>query len=202
VIRFKGVSATARRLERMANGIPQAAQRAMSRALDTTETHVVRALRRDLGLDREAIARSIEVKKPTFSDLTGYLKVRRYAGMGGRKTPRGKIPLIYFNARGPEPSRGKGSGVRYRLPAPGRGAVTKGFILELRSKHRGVYRRKMDAGRLPIVELYGPSLARVARRSDVMRPARVVYREAFAKRLRHELGRLTTGRGGADGAGA
>jgi len=52
VIRFKGVSATARRLERMANGIPQAAQRAMSRALDTTETHVVRALRRDLGLDR------------------------------------------------------------------------------------------------------------------------------------------------------
>lgn len=68
-----------------------------------------------------------------------------------------RIPLIKFGATGPEPSRGKGSGVTARTR---RGRYPRAFIATMRSGHRGVFERKTTR-RLPIREKFGPSIAHV-----------------------------------------
>jgi hypothetical protein len=92
-----------------------------------------------------------------------------------------RIPLIDWDARGPYPSRGKGRGVSTSLRTSGvtaikargkalgvggstgggRGRYPHAFIAQMRSGHRGVFQRG-GTKRMPIFELFGPSIARVA----------------------------------------
>jgi hypothetical protein len=72
-----------------------------------------------------------------------------------------RIPLIDFAARGPEPSRGRGRGVSYRLPG-GRSRDPHAFIATMPSGHRGVFKRT-GKERNPIIQSHGPSLVNVFR---------------------------------------
>lgn len=146
--------------------------RSMNRALTSGRTLMVQRIAADTGL------RSSDIKKAmAFSEASAQnLEARMALGLK-------RIPLIQFNARGPEPSRGKGRGVSYRLKG-GSGRIPTAFIATMRSGHRGVFAR-VGKARLPVRELFGPSLGHVFAKYRPEGIARV--KEAFAKNFASEM---------------
>ena len=137
---------------------PLVMARAVNRAGTAGKTAMVKAVAADTGIQQKAITNEIRLSRASRSEPTFSVEVR------GRR-----IPLIAFQARGPEPSRGRGRGVSYRLPT-GRGNAPSAFIATMRTGHRGVFKRiGSSSGKsrgawslnLPIVELRGPSLPHV-----------------------------------------
>lgn len=152
------IKALQRDLEELGRQAAQVMARSLNRAGVSGQTAMTRAVAADTGIAQKNIKREIKLDKATRT-------VPRVAlTIAGRR-----IPLIAFQARGPEPSRGRGKGVTYRLPT-GRGRVGDAFIATMRTGHRGVFKRKPGATRrgkeptrpqLPIMELRGPSLPHV-----------------------------------------
>lgn len=136
-------------LREMGRQAPIVMARALNRAGTSGKTATVKAVAKDTGLQQKYINREIKVDKATRTKPTVAVEI---AGK--------RIPLIAFQARGPEPSRGKGRGVSYRLPT-GRGRVEDAFIVTVGTgRHRGVFKRR-SRRRFPIVELRGPSIPHV-----------------------------------------
>jgi hypothetical protein len=163
--------------------ITRAAVRALNRAIDSGKTAMSRDIAQDTGLKVGEVKAALPVRKATRDRLEAAFAATLK-----------RIPLIHFRARGPEPSRGRGRGVSYGLPG-GRSRVANAFIAQMASGHRGVFKRK-GSKRLPVVELYGPSLGHVFAK---YRPAGMARtREAFSAAFDHELARLTAGQGVAD----
>jgi hypothetical protein len=156
--------------------------RALNRAINSGRTVMVRAIAKDMGLKSTDVRNALRLAEASLAKP----EARLAASLK-------QIPLIKFNARGPEPSRGKGRGVSYRLPG-GRGRIPSGFIATMRSGHRGVFTRK-GSGRLPIEEKFGPSIGHVFRKYRPQGLARA--KEAFAKNFAHEM-EFARSRGGAD----
>jgi len=133
--------------------------RAVNRTANNAKTAMVRVIAADMGLQSKAVRDKItvQVAKNTGQAPAGYL----YADSK-------RVPLIEFKARGPEPSRGRGRGVKAKLKG-GAGVYPRAFIATMRSGHRGVFERntairarKGQASGSPalgIHELYGPSIA-------------------------------------------
>jgi hypothetical protein len=152
---------------------PIALARAINRTAASERTAMARAVAADMGLTVSTAREAIRVDKASATT------------QAARVTARGKrIPLIEFKARGPEPSRGRGRGVTYQGQG-GRKTIPSAFLATVGTgRHRGVFLRRGRA-RLPIRELYGPSIAHVfatlipvgeARRGDVL-----------TKNVEHEL---------------
>lgn len=137
-----------RGIENMRRRFPLLLRGAVRRAGTTARAEMARAVSEDSGLPVTRCKREIRVNE--LGDLGVQLEIT-----GNR------IPLIDFAARGPEPSRGQGRGVSYRLPG-GRGRDPHAFIATMQSGHRGVFRRT-GKGRLPVIQLHGPSLVNVFR---------------------------------------
>jgi len=156
--------------------------RALNRAIVSGRTAMTRAIVADTGLQSRYVSREIKVDRAQKSRPVAAIEI------AGRR-----IPLIAFGARGPEPSRGRGRGVSYRLPM-GRGRVPDAFIATVGAGHRGVFRRKPGARRrgprplrsqLPIFELRGPSLPHVfEKKFPVFRAA---AEESLLKNLASEI---------------
>lgn len=146
--------------------------RAMNRAVTSGRTLLVQRLAADTGLKSGDIKKAMTVHEASSQRLEARL------GIGLKR-----IPLISFNARGPEPSRGRGRGVSYRLRG-GAGRISNAFIATMRSGHRGVFVRGAK-GRLPIGERFGPSLGHVFAKYRPEGIARL--KEAFATNFAHEM---------------
>lgn len=135
---------------------PQAMRRAIQKTGVTARTELSRLVAADMALPVRSVRD--EIKMITDSQ-SATLQVRGY-----------RIPLIDFKARGPEPSRGRGTGVSYSLPG-GRGRLPHAFIATMPSGHRGVFERTGRFGaakkrgrvggarREVIAEKFGPSIA-------------------------------------------
>ncbi len=129
---------------------PTVVMRAMNRAATSARADMSRQIASDTGLKVGDVRDQIRLELATTSRLVARLTAR------GRR-----VPLIDFKARGPEPSRGRGRGVSVKLPgSKSGGRYPHAFIATMRSGHRGVFKR-VGTKRLPIVELFGPSLVRV-----------------------------------------
>jgi hypothetical protein len=176
------IQALQKELLEIAAEAPGIMARALNRAGVSGQTAIVRAVAADTGITQKNIKSEIALDKATRSLPRVSVTIK------GRR-----IPLIAFQARGPEPSRGRGKGVSYRLPT-GRGRIGDAFIATMRSGHRGVFRRKPGGTRhgstptrpqLPIKELRGPSLPHVfEKKLDVFRNA---AQESLVKNLRSEI---------------
>ena len=148
------------------------------------------------------VASDIGIRVGTVRDEIK-LRLNEQEGSATISASGARIPLIEFNARGPEPSRGTGRGVSYRIgKAASRGRNPKAFITTLRGGHRGVFARKGASVRrsqtgwsknLPIVELKGPSLPHVFAKYIPLGIARA--EEQLGKNLEHEL-QYALGQGG------
>jgi hypothetical protein len=131
------------------------------------------------------------IRKATFSTLRGAIEIT------GRR-----IPLIELKATGSEPSRGRGQGVSYSLGGQRRRRGTA-FITTLKSGHRGVFKRlgpsvSKSTGawskNLPIVELRGPSIPRVAAKRSILNALKTVGQVTLARNLNAEIRFVLSGR--------
>lgn len=149
---------------------PRAIARAINRSAESGRTAGARAISRDMKAkvgdvkERIVISRATEQKH----EATFYASAKR-------------LSVYEMRARGPYPSRGKGSGVTASTPTrkyPG------AFIAKMRSGHFGVFRR-VGKMQLPIVELLYVSIAHVF---EKVRPV-IIGRslEQLQKNLRHEF---------------
>jgi hypothetical protein len=121
--------------------------RALNRGINAARTVMVSRISKDTGLRSKDVRDALRMTPATYD--------RPVARMA---TSLKRIPLIKFGARGPEPSRGKGRGVSYKLGGQGKQRVPNAFIATMPSGHRGVFVRAMGA--------HGPlqgSLARLAK---------------------------------------
>lgn len=185
-------------IRKLGEQAPLAAARALNRSIASVQTSAVRSLADDLNIAQKFVRAAMRITKATRVTLKAELEVT------GRR-----LPLIAFNARGPQPSRGKGPGVRYSL-GRGRGLAAGAFIARVASAaqleqgvgHLGVFRRlgpstRRSAGawsrNLPIVELFGPSLPRVFSRAAIAESRRQLAGELFAKNIQHEVEFLVRG---------
>lgn len=171
-IAFVGSAEIDRWLREHPKRATRATVRAMNRALTSGRALMVQRIAADTGLKSGVVRKAFAVRNATNERLEARL------GVGLKR-----IPLIDFNARGPFPSRGKGRGVSYRLKG-GSGRIPNAFIAEMKSGHRGVFAR-VGKTRLPIRELFGPSLGHVFAK---YRPEGIAkLKEAFATNFAHEM---------------
>jgi hypothetical protein len=181
-------AATSRQVERLVDRyvdrFPVAIARALNRAGTSTRAVMARAISKDTGLPVNTVRGKLHLDKATPHHL-----VVRISVTGKR------LPLINFKARGPEPSRGRGRGVTARLPG-GAGRYPHAFIATMATGHKGVFQRQSrgpGSRRLPIRQLYGPSLPKVF---EKVTPEGLAAGEAaLVKNLVSELRFATSGGG-------
>jgi hypothetical protein len=167
------------RLKSQARAI--AIPRALNRSIASAKTAMVRVISEDTTLKAKDVRDKIWVGLATADSHVA----RLYA------SPK-KIPLIQFNAKGPNPSRGRGrvtttlSGARKSYPGM--------FIATMPSGHIGVFGRSatkfMQAGphggrRPAIFESFGPSIMHVFMRHQAIGIARA--QEQLVKNLNSEF---------------
>jgi hypothetical protein len=163
----------------------RAGRTGIARALKRTGISERAQLARDVGKDTGLGVARVKDEISTRVNVDGGTVTLTTAGV--------RIPLIEFQARGPRPSRGrKGSrvtAIRFgqRVGYPGAfiatvfGALPSGVTS---SGHEGVFRR-LGQKRLPIKQLYGPSIATVFGKHLPAAVSRGV--EVLGKNLQHEL---------------
>ena len=176
-ITVQGADAVVADLTGFHSKVNKGAVRALNRALTAGRTAMARDIASDTGIGVRDVTKALSERKATID--------RAEAAFGA--TIR-RIPLIYFKARQ------TATGVTAKLTG-GAGRYPSAFIARMRSGHEGVFRRKYVGSigtrmtkRLPIVELFGPSLGHVFAKH---RPAALARtQEAFHAAFAHELDRL------------
>lgn len=141
------IQQTQRAVAKLREKAPYAIARAINRAAVSGRTQLARDTSADMKLKVGVVRDKIVIEEAT---TTKHL-AKVYAS-------NKRVALIEFGARGRYPSRGKGKGVSARTQT---GRYPNAFIAFMRSGHKGVFARKTTA-RLPIHELFGPSIAHVA----------------------------------------
>lgn len=174
--------------------VQRAFVRAAKRSIDSGRSVMAKLIAADTGLTQKVVREALSMRYPSMADPVASMRARTK-----------RIPLIDFKARGPQPSRGRGAGVTYRNPGGGRGLIANAFIAVTRAQadgsggsHLGVFKRT-GKKRLPIKQLYGPSIGQVFSKFRQQGVDRAL--EVFDKNFDHELGFLNSQPGGAD-AGA
>jgi len=167
--------------------IARGAVSALNRAIKSGRTAMAKEIAGDTGMKYGDVLDALAIQQATQARLeaTFAAKLKR-------------IPLKAFNAKQTK------SGVSYNL-GKGRSLVASAFIARMKSSHEGVFKRKYVGSigtrmskRLPIVELFGPSLGHVFGKHRPLGLART--KEAFDTAFAHELKRLTDKQGGSPDA--
>jgi hypothetical protein len=149
-----------------------AARRSLDRAGASAKTDISRSVAADTGLGVAKVKERIKVEKTDAATRTVTADPRR-------------VPIIEFKAKGPEPSRGQGAGVSYKLPT-GRGRLPHAFIAPGKGGRRAVFQR-IGAAREPLEEKFGPSVFQSA--AKFARAVAEKAIEVLRERLRHEMSR-------------
>jgi hypothetical protein len=143
-------SAVQRMLSNLGSNLPKVVSRALNKTISSARTEMKRQIAKDIGIKAGVVDKSLKVTKASTTSF-----VARLNASGKR------IPLInLITGKPPEPSRGKGRGVSYRLGGKTR-RIPSAFVATMpRSGHRGVFRR-VGKEQIPIIELFGPSIVHV-----------------------------------------
>lgn len=190
--------------------VHRAAVRALNRAMTTGRAFAARSIAAAAGLKVGTVRERLPIREAT--------KDRPEARMSGKLT---RIPLMAFKATGPRPSRGRGAGVKTRVPAAAgkyKNRYPHAFITTvtragrdgIHDGHEGVFVRvgsstHKSAGawsaNLPIKQLYGPSLGHLLRkiRPEAIATTQAAFEKNFAHEFQFEMSRRA---GGAAPAGA
>lgn len=187
-----------RELAELGKRAPRIAVASLNRTAGKVRTFLKREIAKDTGLKQGDVNKQMSIRKASAGDPRAVVVI---TGKG--------TPLIQMGARGPEPSRGKGSGVTYRFGGQTR-RVPSAFIATMpRSGHRGVFKRepwskhKRTPPRhdLPIRQLFGPSVVTIAKRHmDKARTNAQAWLVAEIQRLlgRKDLAGIESGIGGGE----
>ncbi len=148
--------------------------RSVKRGTMAGKTLMARLVAKDMGFKVGDVKNQIISRDPRANDPvpTGELRASLK-----------RIPLIKFRAQGPEPSRGQGRGVSHKVQG-GRKRLPEAFIATVGGQHKGVFMRR-GTRRLPIRELFGPSIGRVFVKHQKQVTDRA--QEQVSKELKHNL---------------
>ena len=136
-----------RRIEADLAAVPKAMPKVMSRAVNKTATSartvIVRQVAAEMPLKQATLRKRVRLTRASWR------RWRAVVRLTGKR-----IPLIQFGAR-----QTRRRGVTYRIRKTDRRRLAaSAFVATMPSGHRGVFRRRPGAQRLPIDELFGPSL--------------------------------------------
>jgi hypothetical protein len=175
---------------RLGSEAPLAMMRALNRTIGTVQTHAVRAIVADVGVPRKRVLEAASISRATPEQLVATLSIgERLSGTSGRHA--GRIPLADFRARQTR------AGVSYQIGRQGRKVLRGGFLATMQSGHRGAFKRvtptptrkgkPRSSPALPIVEKFGPSLARVFSRRYITDAMERLAIPTLHKNLMHEI---------------
>lgn len=125
------------------NGWPKAASWAINSTARTLRSRIVKRISRESGIQQKVVREQVKLSKAT-----------RYRLMATVKLMFGRLRLIDLGARQTK------KGVTYRAGQGRRKLVAHAFIERMPSGREGAFKR-LDLSRLPIKELFGPSIAGV-----------------------------------------
>lgn len=152
--------------------VPKAASRAINKAITKARTNTKRLVSRAMGVQQKRIKGDFNIRRASRTVLSGTLYSR------GRP-----IKLIYFKSTR-QLKRGVKSSA-YNKPR-----VYDGTFISKVGNHTGVFKRK-GTSRLPIKELYGPSvpetMADKVIRDKMGTTGRRVFRDEFRRQLTRVL---------------
>lgn len=134
--------------------LPLATARALNKTAASSQSVAVKAIAKEIGITQRAVRSQLWIRKASARCLT--------AVMGAAKGKR--LPLIQIDPK----AKQNAVGVRYRGGGNLRRLIPHAFLATMPSGHRGIYVRKPGAGRLPIHELQGPSIAYVFQQLKVL----------------------------------
>lgn len=154
IIELSGMEAVQAHLAATPKDVVKATIRAINAALGQGNTLMARLVATDTGLKVSDVKKRMYVVQASYTTPTGKLATKSLS----------RIPLMVFGATGPVPSRGKGRGVTARIGGS-RKTYPHAFIAGVTTGHEwvvhtGVFVR-VGRTRLPIKQLYGPSLGHV-----------------------------------------
>lgn len=157
-----------------------AAEKALVRSLNRTAagaaTAAVRAVSSNLRSTQKNVRRAITTKDARPERLESQVIARSK-----------RIPIFDLRPSPSTPTAAKPkTGVSY-LAATGRRRIPGSFIARMKSGHIGVFKRVKDAKRLPVAELFGPSIPLVFTRRDVQAAIKRVVSERLPRELKQNF---------------
>ncbi len=152
--------------------VPKAAARAINKTITTVNAQAARDIKKDIGGKLSISEIKASMNKTQANPRALYAAI--YAK--GRR-----IPLIKIDPSASQDS----SGVNYKT-GKGRNHIPHAFVSTMKTGHKGVFKRKGSA-RLPIQELYGPSLPKVFTNGVIMQAMSKVANERWVKAFQQEI---------------
>lgn len=161
----------------MPNRLRKATVRSLNRAIVSGQAVIARLIATDTGLKVKDVKAAFTLSQATDAAPDASVSA-------GFK----RIPLIQFNAKdsGSKLTKALGGGVSYNV-GDMRKAIPNAFIATMKTGHRGVFVR-VGRKRLPIKELFGPSIGKVFLKFQFDGQRRA--EDAFLANFEHELGRM------------
>jgi len=146
-----------RKLDQSLQRYPKAAAAGINRAARGTFTLSVRLIQQDLGASTQKAIRSNLYLKAATAD-------KPRTELAARSTKKERIPIFQLNPRPKTVTRRRPvGGVRYGKQNT---LIPGSFIGRMKSGHMGVFKRA-GSKRLPIKELFGPSIALIFSRRKI-----------------------------------
>jgi hypothetical protein len=174
---YEGFNESAADYREMPVRVRGAVVRSLNRAIVSGQAAIARLIAGDTGLKVKDVKTAFSLDKasdgrPSASVAAGFKR----------------IPLIQFNVKDSSSKLTKalGGGVSYTIGNV-RKSIPNAFVATMKTGHRGVFVR-VGKKRLPIRELYGPSIGKVFLKFQDQGQSRA--EEAFLGNFEHELGRL------------
>ncbi|WP_036217048.1 phage tail protein [Lysinibacillus sphaericus] len=173
----------AERIEQLFENTPREAKiilvRAINRGATAARTRSSVLLRKNYIMKAEDIKKRIKIRKATANNLSAQIRA------SGPVTP-----LMKFDVT---PSTPQSVIVRARVKKGGSRKVIKhGFVNRMSNSHVNVFTR-VGRNRLPIKGLYGPSIAQMMGKEEIVEEIIERGQTVRDERLEHELNRLLRG---------
>ncbi|GAV24804.1 hypothetical protein ciss_07370 [Carboxydothermus islandicus] len=177
-----------KRAELLLKGIPKGVEKAvaaaLNRAAEGARTVAIKKVRERYYIKAKDVRDTIEIKKATISNPVALI---RASGS--------PIALSKFRITPSAPPAKRRKKPIIARVVRGEGGPIKGaFVARMQSGHIGVFRR-IGKERLPITELYGPSVPQMLGHETVTEYVEQIARERLESRLEHEINRILRGVG-------
>lgn len=151
--------------------MPKIITRSVNKVAVKARTRIVRRVASEITVKQKDLrSRNVKLKKANYTTQTATISIT------GKR-----IPLIQFRAKQTK------KGVTYKIKKTGgRKKIPHAFITAMDSGHRGAFRRK-GTSRLPIVELFGPSIP--AAMENIAELAKRTMNREIGTNLHNEINR-------------
>lgn len=170
-------------LKRVPNGAPKAVVAALNRASQGARTDAIKKARERYHIKAKDVRNTMQITKATYNDMTTTI---RASGS--------PIALSRFKISPTKPVKRRKKPVVARVVRGAGGPIVKVFVARVKSGHVGVFKRA-GKSRLPIKQLYGPSVPQMLGHESVTKYLEEKALERLEERFEHEISRLLRGVG-------